>query len=195
MTEREKMLHNLPYDYTDPDIQAGIRHAYEAMRDLNACGAWDMDELHRCIHELIPSAHPSVIICPPFHCDHGFRITLGEGVFINFGATFLDGGGITIGAHTLIGPNCQLLTPDHPRNYLERRRTVETGRPICIGEDCWLGGGVTVLPGITIGDRCIIGAGSVVTHDVPSDTTMAGNPARVIKCPGIREHHPDSSSF
>ena len=181
MTEYEKMLHNLPYDYTDKEVQENILRAYYAMRDLNQCGAWDMDELHRCIHALIPDAHPSVIICPPFHCDHGNRISIGEGSMVNFNGVFLDGGGITIGAHTLIGPNCQLLTPDHPHDYMERRQTIETGLPIRIGDDCWLGGGVIVCPGVTIGNRVIVGAGSVVTHDIPDDVVVAGNPARIIK--------------
>ncbi len=183
MTEYEKMLHNLPYDYTDKEVQANILRAYYAMRDLNLnqCGAWDMDELHRCIKALIPDAHPSVIICPPFHCDHGNRISIGEGSMVNFNGVFLDGGGITIGAHTLIGPNCQLLTPDHPHDYLERRQTIETGLPIRIGDDCWLGGGVIVCPGVTIGNRVIVGAGSVVTHDIPDDVVVAGNPAKIIK--------------
>jgi maltose O-acetyltransferase len=181
MTEYEKMLHNLPYDYTDKEVQANILRAYYAMRDLNQCGAWDMDELHRCIKALIPDAHPSVIICPPFHCDHGNRISIGEGSFINFNGVFLDGGGITIGSHTLIGPNCQLLTPDHPHDYMERRQTIETGLPIHIGDDCWLGGGVIVCPGVTIGNRVIVGAGSVVTHDIPDDVVVAGNPAKIIK--------------
>lgn len=87
------------------------------MRALNQCGAWDMEEMHRCIHDLIPNAHPSAPVIPPFHCDHGDRITLGN--------------------HTLIGPNSQLLTPDHSHNWLERRKTIETGFPIRIGDDCW----------------------------------------------------------
>ena len=187
MTEYEKMLHNLPYDYTDKEVQANILRAYYAMRDLNQCGAWDMEELHRCIKALIPDAHPSVIICPPFRCDHGNRISIGEGSFINFNGVFLDGGGITIGAHTLIGPNCQLLTPDHPHDYLERRQTIETGLPIRIGDDCWLGGGVIVCPGVTIGNHVIVGAGSVVTHDIPDDVVIAGNPARIIKKAELKE--------
>ena len=100
---------------------------------------------------------------------------------VNFNGVFLDGGGITIGAHTLIGPNCQLLTPDHPHDYMERRQTIETGLPIHIGDDCWLGGGVIVCPGVTIGNRVIVGAGSVVTHDIPDDVVVAGNPAKIIK--------------
>ena len=106
---------------------------------------------------------------------------MGEGVFVNFNAVFLDGGGITIGAHTLIGPNCQLLTPDHPHDYLERRKTIETGLPIRIGDDCWFGANVVVCPGVTVGDRCVIGAGSVVTRSIPADSFAAGNPCRVIR--------------
>ena len=181
MTEYEKMLNNLPYDYTDEEIQARIVHTYKAIRALNQCGAWDMDEFRRCLKDLLPNAHPSVLVIPPFHCDHGERITLGEGVVVNFNGVFLDGGGITVGNHTLIGPNCQLLTPDHPHHYLERRKTIETGLPIRIGDDCWLGGGVTVCPGVTIGNRVIVGAGSVVTHDIPDDVVVAGNPAKIIK--------------
>ena len=140
MTEYEKMLNHLQYDYTDAEIQAHIKQTYYAMRDFNQCGAWDMEAFRRCQQVLLPDAHPSALVIPPFHCDFGDRITLGEGVVVNFNAVMLDCGGITIGAHTLIGPNCQLLTPDHPHNYLERRQTVETGLPIHIGEDCLLGG-------------------------------------------------------
>ena len=188
MTEYEKMLHNLPYDYTDPEIQAHIKQTYFAMRDFNQCGAWDLDELHRCTKALLPNAHPSALVIPPFHCDHGDRITIGEGVIINFNCVFLDGGGITIGAHTLIGPNCQLLTPDHPHDYMERRKTIETGLPIRIGEDCWLGGGVIVCPGVTIGNRVIVGAGAVVTHDIPDDVVVAGNPAKIIRTVSPKEN-------
>ena len=109
MTEYEKMLNNMPYDYMDKEVQAHILRAYYAMRDLNNCGAWDMDELHRCIQALLPNAHPSALVIPPFRCDHGDRITIGEGVVINFNAVFLDGGGITIGAHTrssVLTANC-----------------------------------------------------------------------------------------
>ena len=187
MTEYEKMYHNLQYDYTDKEVQAHIKQTYLAMRDFNRCGAWNMDEFHRCQQVLLPNAHPSALVIPPFHCDFGDRITMAEGVVVNFNAVMLDCGGITIGAHTLIGPNCQLLTPDHPHNYLERRQTVETGLPIHIGDDCWLGGGVIVCPGVTIGNRVIIGAGSVVTHDIPDDVVVTGNPARIIK-----GHRPDT---
>ena len=93
----------------------------------------------------------------------------------------IDGGLITIGANTQIGPNATFATPNHPIDYLERRKTIERCQPITIGQDCWFGAGVTVCPGVTIGDRCIIGVGSVVVKDIPSDSMAVGNPAKVIK--------------
>ena len=108
-------------------------------------------------------------------------IRLGEYVFVNANCTFLDGGYITIGAHTLIGPCVQIYTPHHPVDYVERREPKEYAYPVTIGEDCWIGGGAVICPGVTIGDRCIIGAGSVVTKDIPADSVAVGNPARVIK--------------
>ena len=106
---------------------------------------------------------------------------MGESVFVNYGCVFLDQAPITLGDWVKIGPNCQLYTVNHPVNYLERRKTIEKARPITIGEDTWLGGGVIVCPGVTIGKRCIIAAGSVVTRDIPDDSLAAGNPAVVKK--------------
>ena len=126
----------------------------------------------------------STCVTTNYSFGHEIGHLLGCRVVINFNAVFLDGGGITIGNHTLIGPNCQLLTPDHPHDYMERRKTIETGLPVRIGDDCWLGGGVTVCPGVTIGNRVIVGAGSVVTHDIPDDVVVAGNPAKIIKTNG-----------
>ena len=132
--------------------------------------------------DLIPGIPESSTVSPPFHCDHGHGIKLGENVFINYNGTMLDGGIISIGSNTQVGPNCQFLTPNHPIDYVERRKPVERCFPITIGEDCWLGGGVTVCPGVTIGDRCIIGAGSVVVKDIPSDSMAVGKSHLNIIC-------------
>ena len=102
-------------------------------------------------------------------------------VFVNANCTFLDGGYITIGTHTLVGPCVQIYTPHHPMDYQERRGSKEYAYPVTIGEDCWIGGGAIICPGVTIGNRCVIGAGSVVTKDIPDDSVAVGNPARVIR--------------
>ena len=133
------------------------------------------------LEEMIPGIPTSTVIAPPFHCDHGHGIHLGENVIININAVMLDGGDITIGDHTLIGPNCAFYTSCHSLDYLERRKPQETCKPITIGEDCWLGGNVVVLGGVTIGPRTVIGAGSVVVKDIPADCVAVGNPCRVVK--------------
>ena len=128
----------------------------------------------------VPIAMDSRVIFP-FRCDLGFNVRLGKDVLVNYNCTFLDTAPITIGDHTKIGPDCHLVTAVHPMDHIERRTHKVRGEPITIGEDCWIGANVTILPGVKIGDRCIIGAGSVVTKDVPSDSDFVGNPAHPIK--------------
>ena len=168
------------YDWTDPMIDSSLKHSRLACERFNKLGI-DHEGYREAFEDLIPGVPQSVTILPPFHCDHGNGLHLGEGVFVNYNGMFLDAGNITIGSNTLIGPNCSLYTPQHPIDYMQRRRTIEMALPITIGKDCWLGGNVTVCPGVTIGDRTVIGAGSVVTHDIPSDCMAAGNPCKVIK--------------
>lgn len=180
MTEFEKMRNAEFYDFSSPELVDSNRHATSLCAKLQTMTAYDTD-YRAVIEELIPGIPASATIAPPFRCDHGHGIKLGENVFVNYGATMLDGGLITIGARTKIGPNCQLVTPNHPIDYMERRKPIERCLPINIGEDCWLGAGVVVCPGVTIGDRCIVGAGSVVVKDIPADSMAVGNPARVIR--------------
>lgn len=178
MTELEKMRNRKLYNFSDPEIMKGSSEAQLRLKQFNRSSIND-EGYRELLETLIPGIPGTSIILPPFFCDHGTGIRLAEDVFINFNCTFLDSGYITIGARTKIGPNCQLYTPQHPIDYIERRLPQETGLPITIGEDCWLGGGVVVCPGVTIGNRCIIAAGSVVTKNIPDDSLAAGNPAVV----------------
>lgn len=135
----------------------------------------------KTIEDLIPGIPSTSVVNPPFQCDHGTGIVLGENVFVNYNCVMLDAGYIRIGRNTKVGPCCQFYTPQHPIDYMERREPKETAYPITIGEDCWLGGGVVVCPGVTIGNRCVIAAGSVVVKDIPDDSLAAGCPAIVKK--------------
>lgn len=177
-TEYEKMRSQELYYFSDPEIHASLVHAKKVCARLRSMTIYDED-YRQVIEELIPGIPQSTTICPPFHCDHGTGIILGENVFMNYDCIMLDGGYIRIGKHTLIGPHCQFYTPQHPMDYVERREEKETAYPITIGEDCWLGGNVVVCPGVAIGNRCIIAAGSVVTKDIPDDSLAAGVPAVV----------------
>lgn len=186
MNELEKMRNGLLADFTSPEMQASFRHCKTLLARFRTMTTYDTD-YRKVLEELIPGVPSTSVVMPPFHCDHGHGIRLGEHVFINAGCTFLDGAYITIGDYTLIGPNVQIYTPHHPIDYRKRRASQENSYPVTVGKDCWIGGGAILLPGITIGDRCIIGAGSVVTKDIPSDCLAVGNPAVIkkkIECNG-----------
>ena len=177
-TELEKMRSGELYSFADAEVSASITLDQKLCARLRMMSIHDED-YREVMEELIPGIPKDSMICPPFHCDHGHGIILGENVFINYNAVMLDGGFIRIGNRVKIGPNIQFYTPNHPINYLERREPQETAFPITIGDDTWIAGGVTICPGVTIGNRCIIAAGSVVTKDVPDDSLVAGCPAIV----------------
>lgn len=178
--EIEKMRNQELANTSDPEIADSIARAHSLTTKMNRCDGSEL-EYRAMLRELMPDIPDSAVVVPPFYCDHGHGIHLGENVFVNNCCTFLDGGDITIGAHTLIGPNVQIYTPCHPMDYKARRITQEYAYPVTIGEDCWICGGAVICPGVTIGDRCIVAAGSVVTKDVPDDSLVAGNPAVVKK--------------
>lgn len=178
VNEIEKMRNGELADFTSPEMQASFKHAKSLLARMRTMSAYDAD-YRTLLEQLIPSIPQTSIVFPPFHCDHGHGIIMGHHVFVNAGCTFLDGAFIRIGHHTLIGPSVQIYTPHHPLDYRERRQGKEFAYPVTIGDDCWIGGGVVICPGVTIGDRTIIAAGSVVTKDLPADTLVAGNPAVV----------------
>ena len=166
------------YCFDDEEVLASVRRANELCARLSRMTLSSPD-YRPTVEALVPGLPKSSAINPPFHCDHGNGVKIGENTFINYDCIMLDAGQITIGSNCKIGPRCQFFTPNHPMDYCERMNPVETGYPIVVGDNCWLGGGVTVCPGVTIGDRCVIAAGSVVTRDIPSDSLAAGNPAVV----------------
>lgn len=177
-TEFEKMRNSELYNFNDSEVLASVARANNLCARL--CNMTAMDANYRStIEQLIPGIPASSIVNPPFHCDHGHGIVIGENTFINYNAIFLDGAMIRIGSNVKIGPDCRLYTPQHPISYMGRREPVETAYPITIGDDTWIGGSVTVCPGVTIGSRCVVAAGSVVTRDIPDDSLAAGNPATV----------------
>ena len=180
LTEVEKMRSGQLADMMVPEMHERFEHAKRLLAQMRTLTTYDA-AYRGLLEELVPGIPASSTICPPFYCDHGDGIRLGEHVFVNANCTFLDGAYITIGSHTLIGPNVQIYTPHHPIDYVARREYKEYAYPVTIGEDCWIGGGVVICPGVTIGPRCVIGAGSVVTKNIPSDTMAAGNPAREIR--------------
>ncbi len=178
MSERQKMISGLPYDPGDPELQADQTAARQWMARYNAAMAASPSERRDLLRQRMGEVGEGAIIRPPFHCDYGYNIRLGRGVFMNFNCVVLDVCEVEVGDQTQIGPGVQILTADHPRDPVQRAEGIEFGRPVTIGRNVWIGGGAIILPGVTIGDDAIIGAGSVVTRDVPEGATVVGNPAR-----------------
>ena len=177
-TEKEKMLAGELYNANVPEIQADQAAAAAWMDRYNAAIAMPADARRALLLERFAEVGEGSVIRPPFHCDYGYNIRLGRGVFLNFGCVILDVVGVSIGDLAQIGPGVQILTADHPRDPEVRRQGLEYGRPIRIGRNVWIGGGAILLPGVTIGDDAIIGSASVVTRDVARGATVVGNPAR-----------------
>src|SRR5689334_12996196 len=179
-TEREKMLAGELYDPMDAALVAARTRARDLCQALNAARETEQNERRRLLQDLFGAGGDSVWMQPPFFCDYGTNIELGERVFFNFNCVVLDVCQVRIGSFTLFGPAVQILTPMHPLNA-ELRRRQEFGKPIEIGSDVWVGGGAIILPGVRIGSRAVIGAGSVVSRSIPEDVFAAGNPCRVVR--------------
>jgi maltose O-acetyltransferase len=179
-SEKQKMLAGELYRAIGPEIAADGLRADRLMIAYNATGSADVERRRTLLTELLGAVGDGVVLRPPFHCDYGYNIRIGRGTFINFGCVFLDVVPIVLGESCQIGPAVQIYTADHPRDHKLRREGYESGIPVTIGSNVWLGGGAIILPGVTIGDNAIIGAGSVVTRNVPAGTTVAGNPARAL---------------
>lgn len=179
-SERDKMLAGDPYDPMDQGLVAARDRARDLCQALNATREAQRDERRRILKELFGTGGETVWMQPPFFCDYGANIHLGERVFFNFNCVVLDVCEVRIGDFTLFGPAVQIYTATHPMNAEERRKH-EFARPIEIGPDVWVGGGAIICPGVRIGAKSVIGAGSVVTRDVPESTFAAGNPCRAVR--------------
>lgn len=181
-SNRELMLAGEWYLADDPELVSMAERRRRIEARLND-PAREPAEVGEDLTELLARFGAGSVIRPPFHCDYGSHLTIGDGVFVNYGGLFLDCAPITIGDATQIATNVQLLTPDHPRDPAQRRAGWEAAHPITIGENVWIGGGAIVLGGVTIGDDAIVAAGAVVTKDVPAGATVAGVPAKVLPAP------------
>ena len=180
-TEKEKMLDGELYDPSDKQLADERMRTRLLIKELNDTREDQTEERVRVLQALIPHAGEGLWLQPPFYCDYGSNIMIGEKVFFNFNCVVLDVTYVKIGSRTLFGPNVQIYTATHPVDYQERSSGLEFAKPISIGEDVWVGGSAIICPGVTIGDRTIIGAGSVVTRDIPSGVFAAGNPCKVIR--------------
>jgi maltose O-acetyltransferase len=178
-TERQKMLAGVTYTCLDADLEADREAAKRLLRRYN--GAEGASERRTILEDLLGGIGADSIVEPPFYCAYGRNTYLGHHVFLNVLCTILDCAEVRIGDHVMLGPCVQLYTAAHHLQAASRIRGLEVARPIVIGDEAWLGGGAIVLPGVTIGRRAVVGAGAVVTRDVPPDTIVAGNPARVIR--------------
>jgi len=177
-TEKQKMLAGELYRADDAELLADLAANASWLARYNASLGQPSSLQHTLLSERLGTVGKGVVIRPPFFCDYGFNIHVGEGVFLNFNCVILDVVTVTIGERTQIGPAVQIYAADHPRDAETRRTGLEFGRPVRIGSDVWIGGGAVIVPGVTIGDGAVIGAGSVVTRDVAAGQTVTGNPAR-----------------
>jgi maltose O-acetyltransferase len=181
MNMRDRMLAGELYLADDPDLARDARRAMSLTHRLNMADPTDGALLRQLLTELLGAFGEGSEIRPPFRCDYGYQTFVGARTFANYGLISLDVASVTIGDDVQIGPNVQLLTALHPVEPGPRRAKWEAARPIRIGHNVWLGGGAIILPGVTIGDDSVVGAGAVVTRDLPPAVVAAGNPARVIR--------------
>lgn len=175
----EKMLAGERYTCHDPGLEADRQRTKQLLRCYNSAEA--MPERQAILRQLLGQAGRESVIEPPFYCSYGRNIYLGDHVYLNVLCTILDCNEVRLGNHVMVGPAVQIYTAAHDLLAEARNQGWETARPVVVGDNVWLGGGTILLPGVTIGRNAVVGAGAVVTRDVPANTVVAGNPARVIR--------------
>lgn len=175
------MLAGELYDASDPELVMERKRARRLTRRFNASDETESLRREELIRELFGEVGEEFEIEPPFRCDYGYNISVGEDFFANFDCVFLDVCPITIGDNAQIGPGVHIYTATHPLDAAERIKGPESGEPVTIGDNAWLGGRAVINPGVTIGDDVVVASGAVVTDDVPDSVVVGGNPARIVK--------------
>jgi maltose O-acetyltransferase len=181
LTEKEKMLSGKPYKAFGKKLLNERQHAKELVFDFNALRPTKIDERNAILRLLLGTTGKNFFIEPPFRCDYGYNIHIGENFYANYNLIILDCADVIIGNNVLMAPNVGIYTAGHPIHHEPRNQEYEYAFPITIGNNVWIGGNVVINPGITIGDNTVIGAGSVVTKDIPANVIAVGNPCRVLR--------------
>lgn len=180
-SEKEKMLAGELYDPLDKELVKDRLLARSLTKELNDTSEDQPQKRMEILAKLLPKAAGDLSLQPPFYCDYGSNIITGQKVFFNFNCVVLDVMQVKIGSRSMFGPNVQIYTATHPLEHIDRSSGLEYAKPIEIGEDVWVGGSAVICPGVSIGSRSVIGAGSVVTRNIPADVIAAGNPCKVIR--------------
>jgi len=180
-TEWAKMLAGDVYDAMNPEFLRRLEETRGRIWEFNNLHPSQVEKQKSIIRGLLGGCGERFHINQPFRCDYGCNITVGENFFANFNLTILDEAPVIIGDNAFIGPNVSIYTACHPLDAQSRNTGVEWAEPVKIGNNVWIGGGATFLPGVNVGDNVVVGAGAVVTHDVPDSVVVAGNPARIVK--------------
>lgn len=181
MTELEKLEAGLEYDFWDKDVNGRKLYAIDGCKKINGIDQKNEGELSKAIVEFFGSAGEAPWVGPGFQCDYGKNIYVGKYFTANYNVVILDIAAVHIGNHCMIGPNTLITTVGHPLSPMKRRNHIGIAKPVIIGNDVWIGGNSTILPGVTIGDNVVIAAGAVVTKDIPANCVAGGVPAKVIK--------------
>ena len=181
MSEKDKALAGLEFVRGDEDLRTQRERAEELCFELNTTSPKDEEKRKEILRALISNAGDGYHIKSPFICEYGDYISLGRNFFANYNCKLIDGGEITFGDDVLIGPDCTFVTAIHPTDPVRRLAGYQRFAPITVGKNVWFGAGVTVCPGVSIDDNCVIGAGSVVVKDIPADCVAVGNPCKVIR--------------
>ncbi len=181
VSEKEKMMSGKLYYAFDEVLFKERQYAKDLVSQFNACHPREIDRRNGILRKLLGKTKEKLFIEPPFRCDYGYNVEVGENFYANYNLIILDCAKVVIGDNVLIGPNVSLLTAGHPLHHEIRNLECEFAFPIHIGDNVWLGGNVVINPGIKIGDRSVIGSGSVVTRDIPSDVVAVGNPCKVLR--------------